>query len=78
MNTTAKGHKMSPILLKIEEVSSKLNVSKSTIRSWIHQGKIPVTRLGRAVRIRSDIVEMIIVSGLRNFGDQEKNNPGAC
>ena len=55
---------MNAILLKIEEVSIRLNVSKSTIRSWIHQGKIPVTRLGRAVRIRSDVVDEIIKSGL--------------
>ncbi len=56
--------KMTVALFKIEEVSERLNVSPSTVRSWIHQKKIPVTRLGRAVRIRSDIVDKIIKSGL--------------
>ncbi|MAK47668.1 MAG: transcriptional regulator [Opitutae bacterium] len=56
--------KMTVVLFKIEEVSERLNVSASTVRSWIHQKKIPVTRLGRAVRIRSDIVDKIIKSGL--------------
>tara|TARA_A100001234_G_C12619612_1_gene383164 strand:+ start:1346 stop:1537 length:192 start_codon:yes stop_codon:yes gene_type:complete len=55
---------MTVALFKIEEVSERLNVSPSTVRSWIHQKKIPVTRLGRAVRIRSDIVDKIIKSGL--------------
>ena len=55
---------MTVVLFKIEEVSERLNVSASTVRSWIDQKKIPVTRLGRAVRIRSDIVDKIIKSGL--------------
>ena len=57
--------KMTVVLFKIEEVSERLNVSASTVRSWIHQKKIPVTRLGRAVRIRSDIVDKIIKSGFK-------------
>ena len=63
-STIKMDQKMTVVLFKIEEVSERLNVSASTVRSWIHQKKIPVTRLGRAVRIRSDIVDKIIKSGL--------------
>ena len=64
ISTIKMDQKMTVVLFKIEEVSERLNVSASTVRSWIHQKKIPVTRLGRAVRIRSDIVDKIIKSGL--------------
>ena len=64
--------KMTVVLFKIEEVSERLNVSASTVRSWIHQKKIPITKLGRAVRIRSDIVEMIINSGLEVTDSEKK------
>ena len=51
-------------LYRVDEAAKLFNVKISTVRSWIHQKKIPVTRLGRALRIRSDIVDKIIKSGL--------------
>ena len=59
-------------LYRVDEAAKLFNVKISTVRSWIHQKKIPITKLGRAVRIRSDIVEMIINSGLE-VTDSEKN-----
>ena len=51
-------------LLKIDETASLLNVSCSAIRKWISQKKIPVTRLGKAIRIKKSFVEEISNRGL--------------
>ena len=59
-------------LYRVDEAAKLFNVKISTVRSWIHQKKIPITKLGRAVRIRSDIVEMNINSGLEVTDSEKK------
>jgi excisionase family DNA binding protein len=39
-------------LLDIREISQRLSIKESTLRSWIFAGKLPVIRLGRLVRIK--------------------------
>jgi excisionase family DNA binding protein len=47
-------------LLKAKEAARFLNVSENTIRMWIWQRRLPVVRLGRAVRIyRRDLEDII-------------------
>ena len=51
-------------LFTAEEVRLALKVKMPTIRSWIHQGSLPVVRAGRSVRIRESILIKIIEEGL--------------
>ncbi len=50
----------SPLLVKAKEAAQLLNVSENTIRMWIWQKRLPVVRLGRAVRLRSEDLEQWI------------------
>jgi excisionase family DNA binding protein len=54
--------------LNVKEAAENLTVEVSTIRSWIFQGKIPVKRIGRCVRIEDSIIEKILDSGLESLG----------
>ena len=36
--------------LNVKEIANYLNLSEHTVRSWIRVGKIPFSKLGRAVR----------------------------
>ena len=47
-------------LLKAKEAARFLNVSENTIRMWIWQRRLPVVRLGRAVRLRRQDLEDLI------------------
>jgi excisionase family DNA binding protein len=47
-------------LLRAKEAAQFLNVSENTIRMWIWQRRLPVVRLGRAVRLRRQDLEEII------------------
>ena len=44
-------------LLDIREVSNLTGIKESTLRAWIFQGRLPVIRLGRLVRIRQTELE---------------------
>lgn len=52
-----------PRLLRVPEVAEALAVKPGTIRSWIASRRLPVVRLGRAVRVRLEDVEAIIAAG---------------
>ena len=52
--------------LNVKEAAEHLTVEVSTIRSWIFQGKIPVKRIGRCVRIEDSTIERILESGLES------------
>jgi excisionase family DNA binding protein len=47
-------------LLRAKEAAQFLNVSENTVRMWIWQRRLPVVRLGRAVRLRRQDLEEII------------------
>ena len=51
-------------LYTAEEVRIALKVKMPTIRSWIHQQRLPVVRAGRSVRIRESVLIKIIEEGL--------------
>ena len=53
--------------LNVKEAAEHLTVEVSTVRSWIFQGKIPVKRIGRCVRIEGATIEKILDSGLESL-----------
>jgi excisionase family DNA binding protein len=47
-------------MLTAREAATFLGLSENTIRMWIWQRRLPVVRLGRAVRLRREDLEKII------------------
>ena len=41
-------------LMTVEDLERETQVSRHTWRLWIRQGKVPVVRLGRRVRVREE------------------------
>ena len=58
-----KGNNMEK-LYTAEEVRAALKVKMPTIRSWIHQQRLPVFRGGRSLRTRESVLVRIIEEGL--------------
>ena len=52
-----------PRLLRVPQVAERLAVRESTIRKMIHERRLPVVRIGRAVTIPEDYIEKIIRDG---------------
>jgi len=50
-------------LLNVEEAARLLAVRPATIRDWIWRRRIPVVRIGRAVRLRESDLQQMIESG---------------
>ena len=53
-------------LYSATETSEVLRVSLSTVRSWIHQGRLPVIRLGSRVMVRKVVIDEILKYGLES------------
>lgn len=47
-------------LLTVPEAAERLGISEKTVWSWVYDRKLPVTRLGRCVRIPSEALEELI------------------
>lgn len=52
-------------LKTVPEVAKYLRVQQSTLRRWIFERKIETVRIGRAVRIRQEVVDEMIERGIR-------------
>jgi len=52
-------------LISIKEMLTHLPVAEVTIRSWIFQRRLPVTRLGRRVFVRRETLEKLMQGGLK-------------
>jgi excisionase family DNA binding protein len=60
-------------LLTVEETAKRLALQPSTIRKFIFEKRLPVVRLGRAVRLReSDVSKLIAEGGLLGNGHMEE------
>ena len=57
-------------LFTADEVREALKVKMPTIRSWIHQGKLPVIKAGRSVRVRETVLIKIIEEGLESVNEE--------
>lgn len=51
-----------PDLQTVAEVAEQLKVHEKTLRRWIAEGRIPVVRIGRLVRISRDDLEAFLRS----------------
>ncbi len=58
----------SQILLTIKEVSSWLNIKRSTLYLWVAQGKIPYQRIHRLIRFEKHVIEQWLASFYRSSG----------
>jgi excisionase family DNA binding protein len=53
----------------VAEVAAILGVSRKLVASWIHEGRLPVFRLGsthRVMRIRRQDLDTFIANNIRN------------
>jgi len=50
-------------LLKIHQVAEQLSVSPLTVRKWVKTGKVPIVRLGRAIRVREEDLHALMRVG---------------
>jgi excisionase family DNA binding protein len=50
-------------LLTIPQAAEVLGLSAATIRSWLSQHKVPVVKLGRAVRLKETDIRKLIEEG---------------
>jgi len=50
-------------LLTLAESSERLGLKLATLRFWVWQRKIETVRIGRAVRIREDVIHRLIEAG---------------
>lgn len=57
-------------LLTVKDLEAKTKVSRFTWRAWIRQGRIPVTRLGRAVRVAEEDLRQFLAKN-RSAGEAE-------
>lgn len=53
------------VLLTVEQVAERLNLSPKTVRNWLGRRSLASVRLGRLVRIPSSDVERLLEEGLR-------------
>lgn len=51
-------------LLTISEAAVLMGLAPATLRKWRAQGRFPVVKLGRAIRVRLVDVENIVEAGL--------------
>jgi excisionase family DNA binding protein len=52
--------KMAVQLLRLEEVAERLSLNLHTIRVWASQRRLPIVKIGGAVRVKeSDLEELI-------------------
>ena len=68
-------------LYSATETSEVLRVSLSTVRSWIHRGRLPVIKLGRRIMVRKVVIDEILKYGLEAVEKpceprSPKGNPG--
>ncbi len=48
------------MLLTVEDLERRTQVSRFTWRSWIRQGKVPVVRIGRRVRVAEEDLQQFL------------------
>jgi excisionase family DNA binding protein len=56
---------MADRLLRVAEASERYGLAQGTLRKWVAQRKVPVVRLGRAVRLREGDQEAHVRVGLQ-------------
>lgn len=62
--------------LTVEEVAQRLRVSKQTIYSWIAEGRLESTKLGRVRRIMASSVERFVAAGKNQPVTEDEKGDG--
>ena len=62
---------MAQELISLKEAASLLSVSRSTLRRWVAQGRLPYVRLGRLVRVHVADLDALIRVGFLERGRGE-------
>ena len=52
-------------LLTVQELEADSRISRYTWRAWIRQGRLPVLRLGRRVRVAEEDYRRFLAANLR-------------
>lgn len=52
-------------LLSVEELEQRSGASRYTWRAWIAQGRIPVVRLGRLVKVKEEDYDKFVAENRR-------------
>ena len=63
-------------LYSLKEAAEMLNLSHSTLKSWVHTKKVPVVRLGRRTMINDSVLESMIQGGLQAIQWSDENMGG--
>lgn len=50
-------------LLSVQEVANILGTSRTSVRTWIHEKRLPALNAGRLLRIRRSDVDVFLASG---------------
>jgi excisionase family DNA binding protein len=53
-------------LLNIKEGAALLNISENTLRQWVHQRRVPMVKLGKAVRFDPEDLQKFIEANRRD------------
>lgn len=72
MKTTYVRSDLDPQLVTIAEAAALLSVAPMTLRKWYAEGRLPVVKLGRAVRVRLADIEKIVQMGLKTKGQRDE------
>lgn len=59
---------MAQELITLKEAASLLSISRSTLRRWIAQGRLPCVRLGRLLRVRVADLDALVRIGFHGRG----------
>jgi excisionase family DNA binding protein len=62
--------RVTPVLLRVEEVARMLGLARSTIYLLIERGELPSVRIGRAVRVHSARLESWLDEQSANIGSE--------
>lgn len=60
--------KSEPILMTVAEVQLATRLGRTTVYELIRLGKLPVVRIGRAVRVRRDSLERWLSEHEEDYG----------
>lgn len=49
-------------LLNVQEVAIRLGIKPATVRAWILRRKIEFVRVGRAIRIKAEVIDQFVAN----------------
>lgn len=52
-----------PAMLTVEKAAERLGLAPSTVRTWIARKRIDYVKVGGAVRIPEDVVDVLLARG---------------